>query len=603
MATKKLIPKKSHRIKRFKTKVPETKALNATVLRKIRDKVISLLQAKKISTPNHYKISAVNETAPTFIVSLIRNSAKSTTLKNSSHVSQVNVMNTLKGYKPFKDISEKLVNTGNSKEESYRIDFSTAYEILLSELPASKVQKTLKDTEIKAEVEVGVRRGRRKGGKAILQEEIQNLLSNHTNLKIGTEALGYVFVTTADQYKVSIRCRSEFAYMAALSCLESGYAKHIKIENRAKFLFSVHTDEARINKTLSLKREKMLDFFIYLKQAIKSIDSVSKVLNSYLDYAEFGTILEIQVSEPGFIPRIEKSFPPYVKCFKEGTLLKMKISPADIDVLVEKKEIVVAKNPVNKGLLTTTASPSNTSGARYVHSSTNYDEFHFLPFNRKTNNRHITDLVESIKLFGVLTFVIVVETDCVDGIMKKWVVDGQHRFKAYKYEGLPILYTKANASTKEELVRLIAKLNHTSQNWSLKNYLDAWTSLKIPEYLQLQKLHTTTKVPFTLMLQIFENETNKKTVQERFCDGKFKMKNEQRARQTISYLSDTQTILPKNRDLFVGHWGLIKKHGVNYDHAKFMRNLKKVSKNLPFAQGDEVAVVLKKFERIYSSAA
>src|SRR5882724_8996873 len=87
----------------------------------------------------------------------------------------------------------------------------------------------------------------------------------------------------------------------------------------------------------------------------------------------------------------------------------------------------------------------------YVHVSQNYQEFKFLPFNRKVQKSHVQKLVKSIESFGPQSFVNIAETDCIDGIKRKWIVDGQHRFMAFQFLKMPILYTISKVSSKQEM--------------------------------------------------------------------------------------------------------------------------------------------------------
>ena len=250
------------------------------------------------------------------------------------------------------------------------------------------------------------------------------------------------------------------------------------------------------------------------------------------------------------------------------------------------------------GLVTTER--QNLSSCGYVHMSTNYDEFNFLYFNRKRRRNHTNKIVESIKKFGVLSFVTIVITDCIDGTMKKYIVDGQHRFDGFVILGLPILYVIAEANSKEELVQLIAELNRTSKNWSLRDYLKVWSSLGINQYLTIEKYLNKTKLPITLLLEMFSG-LGKSAATKKFQDGKFHMKNLEIVEQRINWIMEIRKLklLPKSRDILTSFVAFLNKTR-EYDNEKMKVALQKMSKTT-FYFGEKTDEITKEFERLYLS--
>ncbi len=558
--------------------------LNTTILRKIRDKIISVLKAADVDLQKHYQLSAINEVSTTFTLTVLMKSPTPRAINGR--------LGTLKEIlsKEFQGITFT-----NMAELKVRLDLMDEYRRLKG--PDGEEAETAAATASEKR-----KVGRPKENLSELQDEVIATLKSHTRLKMGETGMGFVVLPrVAGKWEVVLRFKNEVAFFQGLRCLEAGYAKQIKIvDAEKKWIFSISTSEIIFTAEQNKKNDEALRFFILMKQTVRELDERAVLLSSYLYFAQDPSKnLVIQCSEPATAVGAKTFFPQNFKFKKDGTLVTLSVPPDSIASCLQSGSIKTSRPKAVKGLLTS----KNGSNHVYVHSSMNYDDFYFLPFNRKTTNKHVVDIVESVKMFGVLTFVVVVETDVVNGVMRKWIVDGQHRFKAYKYEGLPILYTKAHASTKHELVRLIAKLNHTSKNWSLINYLDAWTSLHIEEYLILKEAYERTSLPLTMLLQIYENKTNRKNAQLAFCDGRFKVVNLPKAEQQINYLVTAQTILPTSRDLCAGLLHIIRKYDEHYDHQRMMANLQKVKKQLPFAEGDEFGIITQKFERIYNAAA
>lgn len=235
----------------------------------------------------------------------------------------------------------------------------------------------------------------------------------------------------------------------------------------------------------------------------------------------------------------------------------------------------------------------------HIYESFEYDQFHFLPFNRETNTRHIRRIMNSIKMFGVLSFVIVVETDCIDGEMKKWIVDGQHRLKAFILLGKPVLYIKVKLHTKEEVVKLVAELNTTSHSWSLKDYLHVWSSLDIHQYLTIDKYLKETGLPITVILEIFSG-LDRTQASKNFKDGDFIVKNEEKAIEKISWIMETKEWLPKSREILSALVVFINQT-VHYNNNKMLTSLKQNKEDGLnfFVAGDTMDQILKKIKRIY----
>ena len=67
-----------------------------------------------------------------------------------------------------------------------------------------------------------------------------------------------------------------------------------------------------------------------------------------------------------------------------------------------------------------------------VMKTTNYDMFKFMEGNRQTNSSNLNQIIESMKEKQLIIPITVNE--------KFEIIDGQHRFKACKYLGLPVYF-------------------------------------------------------------------------------------------------------------------------------------------------------------------
>ncbi len=219
-----------------------------------------------------------------------------------------------------------------------------------------------------------------------------------------------------------------------------------------------------------------------------------------------------------------------------------------------------------------------------LHTSGNYAMFEFLKFNRKVSPEHVRELVESINSFGVLSYPVVVKTDCLDGSERYYIADGQHRFTAMKELGLPIYFTLHNISSKEQLVRLIAKVNNTSKKWSLSQYLKAWVSLKIDSYLALKKQYIQSGLQLSVLLEAYSGR-DRRTATVLYMDGKFNIPDKEKADLHIQYLVDFKKFSKRSR-MFNSTLLKLFKHP-KYDHTKMLQKMDKEYQTLVFSETEQ----------------
>lgn len=118
--------------------------------------------------------------------------------------------------------------------------------------------------------------------------------------------------------------------------------------------------------------------------------------------------------------------------------------------------------------------------------TTNYAMFNYLPMNRTIDSKQVESLVESIREMGVTRQVICIKTNCIDGELKTYIIDGQHLVHACQREGLPVEYRYIDIKDEDDIVRKMAFYNNSSKSWKLMDYVNAWKFIH-PDYLTLKK--------------------------------------------------------------------------------------------------------------------
>jgi hypothetical protein len=103
-----------------------------------------------------------------------------------------------------------------------------------------------------------------------------------------------------------------------------------------------------------------------------------------------------------------------------------------------------------------------------------YTKFSYLPMNREVQATHVESMVKSLRKMGCIRDVIVAETNVIEGIKKRYIVDGQHLFNALIRENMPIAYRIITVNTEKDLIENMAALNNTSKSWKLLDYINAY---------------------------------------------------------------------------------------------------------------------------------
>lgn len=241
--------------------------------------------------------------------------------------------------------------------------------------------------------------------------------------------------------------------------------------------------------------------------------------------------------------------------------------------------------------------------ASNVYTSSNYNMFHFLPFNRNIIKKHLATIIGSIRRNGVLSFPLMIHTNCIDGKWKYWIVDGQHRFEAFKKLGFPIRFTlyrpdHGGEITKNDIAQLIADVNNSSRKWSLHQFLKNWEFLDIPEYMKIKKVYEKTKISITTLLQAYSGLRSDKATQL-FTKGIYRMEDEASGDVYVRYLSELKKVAPKSTKLYTAFLDFFRKYPDGYDNGKMLQIVKKEKEAV---LADTIEGVLINLERLYGIA-
>ncbi len=172
--------------------------------------------------------------------------------------------------------------------------------------------------------------------------------------------------------------------------------------------------------------------------------------------------------------------------------------------------------------------------------TTNYSIFNLLKFNRKVDRAHVRKLVDSMKKNGFKGVVQIIKTKFVDGVMRYYVVDGQHRIAAAQQLGIPIRFELTELKSKEEAAHFIAALNTSAKSWGTTNFLQVWSDMKIEEYVKLAQIQRETGFQITPLLEAFLETSD----QTEYRKGVMKFPNEENSDKIIKQMIELNQFLP-----------------------------------------------------------
>ena len=172
--------------------------------------------------------------------------------------------------------------------------------------------------------------------------------------------------------------------------------------------------------------------------------------------------------------------------------------------------------------------------------SKRYDLFELLHFNRSVDQPHVKKLVESMKKNGFKGVLQVIKTKFIDGTIRYYIVDGQHRMAAAQQLGINFNFEVTELDTKVSTAEFIAELNTSVKSWGTSNFLEVWSALGIGEYVKLKQIQKETGFQLTPLLEAYLFTSN----QYDYRKGRMVFPNEAASDKIISQMVDLNKYLP-----------------------------------------------------------
>lgn len=199
--------------------------------------------------------------------------------------------------------------------------------------------------------------------------------------------------------------------------------------------------------------------------------------------------------------------------------------------------------------------------------------------NRPIYPAQVTKLAESINKMGVIRPIIIAELDFISGKKTKYIVDGQHLFNALIRNGMDIPYVTITVKDKKDLVETIAKLNASSKNWALVDYIVAWGAL-VPDYVKLNHYYQVYDFDMGVLASVLNDvSTDGGNIAKKIKNGTFKVINEEVNVRILNQLTDVLKIVPRMNRMenkyLCREYIKFCRNCSKYNHEKFLKNLEK----------------------------
>ena len=167
-----------------------------------------------------------------------------------------------------------------------------------------------------------------------------------------------------------------------------------------------------------------------------------------------------------------------------------------------------------------------------IKTTRNYSQFRFMKGNRAVSSLHLERLITSMREKYVPTPIIVNKDN--------EIIDGQHRFSATKYLGLPLYYFRALNGSGLEDVRII---NTNNRTWTNNDHLKSFMEKERDEYPDtfatkpyhlFDWLKSTYSLPFQIVMSLVGADPFHKA--QGFKKGNLKVRDFSQAKADAIYL-------------------------------------------------------------------
>jgi hypothetical protein len=156
---------------------------------------------------------------------------------------------------------------------------------------------------------------------------------------------------------------------------------------------------------------------------------------------------------------------------------------------------------------------------------------------------------------------------------------------------MSIPYVTIPIKDKQDLVETIAKLNASSKNWTLVDYIVAWGAL-IPDYIKLNHYFQVYDLDMGVLSSILnDNNTDGGNISKKIKNGTFRIINEAENVKVLNQLTDVLKVVPRMNRMenryICREYVKFCKNCSKYNHDKFIKNLEKNKDQFKFVTQED----------------
>jgi hypothetical protein len=192
-----------------------------------------------------------------------------------------------------------------------------------------------------------------------------------------------------------------------------------------------------------------------------------------------------------------------------------------------------------------------------------YDKFELHEFNRSIHS--IERLQESMKIHGWIDAYPMHVVENGKATLK--IKSGHHRFEAARSLKIPVKYVVCNDES------TIHELERSTSRWSMRDYLESYSSIGNPNYIKLSEYYRKFRIPLNVSVTLIggkaANESGFHSIN--FKDGKFKTGNPQHANlvgEIVLFLSEVGVDFCRNSRFIVALSKVLHVDGLSIDELK-----------------------------------
>jgi hypothetical protein len=208
-----------------------------------------------------------------------------------------------------------------------------------------------------------------------------------------------------------------------------------------------------------------------------------------------------------------------------------------------------------------------------------YSKLSVLSMNRCIDSKHVQKMIKSIRKMGIIRPVVITTTNIFEGLLKTYIIDGQHLATALERENLPIPCIEIEITSEEDLIEKMAYLNNSSKSWDLMNYINAWKMIR-PDYMKLFKWKNMYDIEVSMLAAIGINSYTMKSNTQTIKTGDFVITNPNAELMCKQFNDIFIKIGTADRYIKFNFLHAFLQVGSSYDHEKVLANIDKHMKSI-----------------------